>query len=129
MTKIYQKNPLKLIYTSLLSFENGYVALLGVARSCTFSCTSDPFSFFSRRWKCCILIYANDAFGRSKMPTGALATLVRQRAGVIAQSAPWAQLAQPPAIHMSIIFASESKAKANENERRRMHEMPHYKST
>ena len=49
---------------------------------------------------------------------GAQATLVRQRAGVMVQAA-------SPATHsMSIRFENESKA--NENERRRMHEMPHY---
>ena len=113
-----------------MCYENGYVALLGVARSSTSVCTVQIanssrraqtrflssvgdgnvvslFILVKERVKWLLIItvwlnntkfhvvhsncnphYANDAFGRSKMPTGALATLVRQRAGVISQSAP-----------------------------------------
>ena len=59
---------------------------------------------------------------------GAIATLVRQRAGVMLQAAPPPGAARTaPTPYTTHSFESESKA--NENERRRMHEMPHYTST
>ena len=106
-----------------------WVASREVARSCMYVlyiCTiQSANSIILSEGKCCILIYANEAFGRSEMLT------IIHLAHKLCLSA--SVHAFPPAptpytTHsMSIRFESESKA--NENERRRMQEMPHYTST
>ena len=76
----------------------------------------------------CILMFANEAFGRSEMPTVShLAHSLRLSASVHGSwcRVPPGRSSQSPRPYatqrMSIRFASESKAKANENERQRMH--------